>query len=62
MKRVRRWVLILGLAGPSVMVPACTTAFLQAARDGAIAGVGIFTQDLAVAFLEGLNLVDGEQP
>jgi hypothetical protein len=62
MRRIKKWVVILGMAGPSIVVPSCATAFARAARDGAINGVNIFAQELAFALLDGISDTVNQTP
>ena len=45
MKSLKKWVLILGLAGPAVTNLSCMSATWQNLRDAAIGGVSAFVED-----------------
>jgi len=52
MKRIRKRVLLLGLAGPAIMMPSCSSLLVRDIRDAAITGVSNFVQQAAFDLLD----------
>jgi hypothetical protein len=58
MKRIRKWTLMLGLAGPAVALPSCSSEVGRELRDAALTGLSSFVQQAVVEILDaGLNPV-----
>jgi hypothetical protein len=54
MKRVKKWVLVLGLCGPTVTNFSCSTLLGSAVRDAAIKGTSGFIEDTTGTLLDQL--------
>ena len=52
MKRLRKWVLMLGLSGPAIMMPSCSSTAWQQVRDAAITGLSNFVQQAVSDILD----------
>ncbi len=59
MKSLKKWVLILGLAGPAVTNLSCMSATWQNLRDAAIGGAAAFVEETTLDLLsQNLDLGD----
>ena len=47
-----KWALLVAMSMPGLAVNSCWTIFMTEIRDGAIAGLGAFTQDTAFDLLD----------
>lgn len=54
MKRIKRWMLLVGLAGSGMVVPACSSMFLDASRDAAVNGLSRYVEEATFQFLDSL--------
>lgn len=52
MKRITKLVLLLGLAGPSIVVPSCTSALVREGRSAAIGSASTFLGDATLTLLQ----------
>lgn len=59
MKSLKKWVLILGLAGPAVTNLSCMSGVLRDLRDAAIGGAAAFVEETTLDLL-GQNLDLGD--
>ena len=61
MGRWKKWFALWGLSGASVVVPSCSTLWIQGIRDAALDGTFIFVSELTQALLEEFIVIDGSQ-
>ncbi len=59
MKNLKKWLLIVGLASPTVANLSCSSALLQQMRDAAIDGASSFVQEMTFELLEQNVSLDG---
>lgn len=52
MKRFTKWMLLLGLAGPTIIVPSCSSALLREVRTATFGGVSQFLGSATADLLE----------
>ena len=54
MRTAKKWLLVLCLAGPSVVNFSCTTMFMQTVRDAALDGTATFVEQATLSLLDQL--------
>jgi len=52
LKNLKKWLLILGLTGPTVVNLSCSSALLEQFRDAAISGAASFVEQTTLDLLD----------